>query len=59
MCMLSHALLFAPHGLKPSRLSQTRIWSGLPFPPPEDLPTPGIEPPSAASPALAGRFFTT
>jgi len=31
-------------------------WSGLPFPPPEDLPDPGIGP---ASPALAGRFFST
>ena len=31
-------------------------WSGLPFPPPGDLPSPGIEPASAA---LAGRFFTT
>ena len=30
--------------------------SGLPFPSPEDLPDPGIEPPS---PALAGGFFTT
>ena len=30
-------------------------WSGLPFPSPEDLPGPGIEP---LSPALAGRFFT-
>ena len=30
--------------------------SGLPFPPPGDLADPGIEP---ASPALAGRFFTT
>ena len=30
-------------------------WSGLPFPPPGDLPDPGIEP---VSPALAGRFFT-
>ena len=28
----------------------------MPFPPPEDLPDPGIEP---ASPALAGKFFTT
>ena len=37
-------------------------WSGLPFPSPEDLPNPGIEPVSPnyqASPALAGRFFTT
>ena len=31
-------------------------WSELPFPPPGDLPYPGIKP---ASPALAGRFFTT
>ena len=31
-------------------------WSRLPFPPPEDLPDPGIEP---TSPALAGRFLTT
>jgi len=28
----------------------------LPFPPPGDLPNPGIEP---TSPALAGRFFAT
>ena len=29
-------------------------WSGLPFPPPGDLPHPGIEPPF---PAFAGGFF--
>ena len=34
-------------------------WSGLPFPPPGDLPDPGIEPISLASPALADGFFTT
>ena len=34
-------------------------WIGLPFPPPEDLPNPGIEPMSLKCPALAGRFFTT
>ena len=27
-------------------------WSGLPFPPPEDLPNPGIKPESSVSPAL-------
>ena len=32
-------------------------WSGLPFPPPGDLPDPGIELASLASPALASRFF--
>ena len=31
-------------------------WSGLPFPSPRDRPNPGIK---HASPALAGRFFTT
>ena len=37
-------------------LSRQEYWSGLPFPPPGDLPDPGIEP---MSPAMAGRFFTT
>ena len=37
-------------------LSRQEYWSGLPFPSPGDLPSPGIEP---MSPALAGRFFTT
>ena len=38
-----------------------RTWSyqsGLPFPSPEDLPDPDIEPISPASPTLAGGFFT-
>ena len=35
------------------------FWSGLPFPPPGDLPNPEIEPVPLASPALTGRFFTT
>ena len=34
-------------------------WSGLPFPPPGNLPYRGIEPVSPMSPALAGGFFTT
>ena len=39
--------------------SRQEYWSGLPFPSPEDLPDPGTEPKSLASPALAGGFFTT
>ena len=39
--------------------SRQEYWSELPFPPPEDLPKPGIKPTSLASPALAGGFFTT
>ena len=34
-------------------------WSELLFPTAEDLTNPGVEPLSPASPALAGRFFTT
>ena len=39
--------------------SRQEYWSGLPCPPPGDLPNPGIEPASLMSPALAGEFFTT
>ena len=34
-------------------------WRWLPFPPPGDLPDPGMELTTPASPALAGKFFTT
>ena len=40
-------------------VSRQKYWSRLPFPPPWDLPNPGTESMSPASPALAGRFFTT
>ena len=36
--------------------SRQEYWSGLPFPPPGDLPDPGIKP---MYPTLAGGFFTT
>ena len=36
------------------RFSRKEYWSELPFPPPRDLPDPGIEPTSLTSPALAG-----
>ena len=39
--------------------SRQEYWSGLPCPPPGDLPNPGIEPTAAVSPALTGGFFTT
>ena len=39
--------------------SRQEYWSGLPFPPPGDLPNTGIELVSPVSPSLAGRFFTT
>ena len=34
-------------------------WNGLQFSSLGDLPNPGIQPTSPASPVLAGRFFTT
>ena len=43
-----------PHGLHPTRLlcpwgfSRQEYWSGLPCPPPGDLPNPGIDPRSPA-----------
>ena len=61
-CMLSHVQLFvtpwtvahqAPLSMGFFRQEYS---SGLPFPPPGDLPNPGLE---TVSPSLAGRFFTT
>ena len=48
----------ACHPLLSMGFSIQEYWSGLPFPPPGDLPNPGMEPVSLGSPALAGRFFT-
>ena len=51
--MLSHSVVsnsLLPQGLQPVRLlwprgfSRQEYWSGLPCPPPGDLPNPGIEP---------------
>ena len=41
------------------QFSRQEYWSGLPCPPPGDLPKLGIEPVSLMSPALEGGFFTT
>ena len=58
VCVLSCSVTSYPMGCSPPGSSvrgilQARIWSGLPFPPPVDLPNTGIEPASLASPALA------
>ena len=61
--MLSHVQLFATPGTVAHQVplsmgfSRQEHWRGLPFPPPGDLPDPGIYPASLVSPALAGRFF--
>ena len=39
--------------------SRQEYWTGLPCPPPGDLPDAGIEPTFLMSPALAASFFTT
>ena len=39
--------------------SRQEYWSGLPCPPPGDLPDPRIKPVSLTSPALVGRLFIT
>ena len=39
--------------------SRQEYWSGLPCPPPGDLPNPGVKPKSLMSPALTDWFFTT
>ena len=46
----------APLSMEFSRLG---YWSGLPCPPPGDLPDPGLEPVSLASPALQAGSFPT
>ena len=38
----------------PMGFSRQEYWSGLPCPPPGNLPIPGIEPMSPTSPALVG-----
>ena len=67
-CMLSgfsHVQLFATPWTVACQaplsmgFSRQDYWSGLPCPPPGDLPDPGIEPASLMSLALAGGFFTT
>ena len=66
-CMLScfsHVWVFvtlwtvACQALLSMGFSRQECWSGLPCPPPGDLPHSGIEFVSLTSPALAGEFFT-
>ena len=60
--LLSHVWLFATPWTVAQQaplsmgFSRQEYWSGLPCPPPGDLPVPGIEP---RSPRIAGGFFTS
>ena len=63
--MLSRVQLFATSWMAARqtplsmKFSRQGYWRGLPFPTPGDLPDPGTEPMSPASPALGGGFLTT
>ena len=53
-CVLSYVRLFVAHQASwPMEFSRQEYWSGLLFPSPGNLPDPGVEPMSLASPALA------
>ena len=56
LCDPMNYSLQAPLSMK---ISKQGYWSGLPFPTPGDLPSPGIKPTSLVFPALVGSFFTT
>ena len=61
LCVLSRVCLFATpwivarHAFLSMGFPRREYWSGLPFPTPGDLPNPGIESTSLASPAF-GRW---
>ena len=63
-CMITHLQLFgtpwtvASQAPLSMRFPRQEYWSGLPFPPPGDLPYPGIKLMSLESLALASEFFT-
>ena len=62
MCVCAQSLFVTPQAVacQPPLsigLSRQEYWSRLPFPPPGDLPCPGIKPASPSSPALQA-FFT-
>ena len=50
--------IIAHQALLSMEFSRQEYWSELPLPPPGDLPDPGVEPKSLASPVLEGGFFT-
>ena len=62
-CLLSHVCLFATpwtvahQALLSMGFLKQEYCSGLPFPPPGDLPDPEVKPAPPVSPALVGGFF--
>ena len=56
---LCNPMDYSPQAPLSMGFSRQEYWSGLPCPPPGDLPGSGIKRKSFASPASAGGFFTT
>ena len=50
---LCNPIDYSPPGSSVLEFSKQEYWNRLLFPPPGDLPNPGIKPTSLASPALA------
>ena len=59
VCLFAALWTVAPQAPLSMGFLRQEYWSGLPCPPPGDLPNPGTEPTSRTFPALVGEFFTT
>ena len=59
MCCVQSCLTVALQAPLSMGFPRQEYWSGLPFPPPGDLPDKSIKPISPAAPTLASGFFTT
>ena len=60
LCLILYNLWTIAHQAPLSMgFSRQEYWSGLPCPPPGDLPDPGIDPISLLPLALAAGFFIT
>ena len=54
---LCHPMDCSPQAPLSKGFRRQEYWSGLPFPPPGDLPNPETEPTSLVAPALAGSLY--
>ena len=57
--VMSDAMDCIQPGSSVQESSRQEYWGGLPCPPPEDLPNPGIKPTFLTALALAAGFFAT
>jgi len=60
LCLTLHGLMdYRPSGPSVRGILQAGLQEWVPYASPGDLPSPGVEPESLMSPALAGELFTT